>query len=193
MPRGVYQRKSKQNDLITPRVMTQARQALVSVGIHGHSRVMTGATTAINASMVVQAAMAVSLAVQSAIIFALAVTTSLGIATSRSALRYTQMASANPQIWVYSNAGDQHSIVLNKLRERAMAAIFGSNDDIGWFEWSAPQGIKFDNSPAFWLGVCQANPSLGITVHPDNIRAVLTSRTISSLVSLWIAIASGLA
>jgi hypothetical protein len=40
-----------------------------------------------------------------------------------SALRYTQMASANPQIWVYSNAGDQHSIVLNKLRERAMAAI----------------------------------------------------------------------
>jgi phage terminase large subunit-like protein len=39
-----------------------------------------------------------------------------------SALRYTQMASPNPQIWVYSNAGDQHSIVLNKLRERAMAA-----------------------------------------------------------------------
>jgi hypothetical protein len=84
------------------------------------------------------------------------------------------MASPNPQIWVYSNAGDQHSIVLNKLRERAMAAIFGSNDDIGWFEWSAPQGIKFDNSPDFWLGVCQANPSLGITVHPDNIRAVLS-------------------
>jgi hypothetical protein len=26
-----------------------------------------------------------------------------------SALRYTQMASANPQIWVYSNAGDQHN------------------------------------------------------------------------------------
>ena len=28
-----------------------------------------------------------------------------------SALRYTQMASAHPQMWVYSNAGDQHSIV----------------------------------------------------------------------------------
>ncbi len=25
-----------------------------------------------------------------------------------------------------------------------------------------------------WLGVCQANPSLGYTVHPDNIRAVLS-------------------
>ena len=91
-----------------------------------------------------------------------------------SALRYTQMASANPQIWVYSNAGDQHSIVLNKLRERALAAIHGGNDDIGWFEWSAPHGIKFDNSSEFWLGVCQANPSLGYTVHPDNIRAVLS-------------------
>ncbi len=30
-----------------------------------------------------------------------------------------------------------------------MAAIFGSNDDIGWFEWSAPQGIKFDVEDAF--------------------------------------------
>ncbi len=91
-----------------------------------------------------------------------------------SALRYTQMASPNPQIWVYSNAGDQHSIVLNKLRERAYAAIHGGSDDIGWFEWSAPNGIKFDNSSDFWLGVCQANPSLGYTVHPDNIRAVLS-------------------
>ena len=91
-----------------------------------------------------------------------------------SALRYTQMASPNPQIWVYSNAGDQHSIVLNKLRERAYVAIHGGSDDIGWFEWSAPQGIKFDNSSDIWLGVCQANPSLGYTVHPDNIRAVLS-------------------
>jgi hypothetical protein len=34
--------------------------------------------------------------------------------------------------------------------------------------------IKFDNSATFWLGVSQANPSLGITIHPDNIRAVLS-------------------
>jgi hypothetical protein len=62
---------------------------------------------------------------------------------------------------------------LNKLRERAYAAIHGLTDDIGWFEWSAPNGIKFDNSSDFWLGVCQANPSLGYTVHPDNIRGRL--------------------
>ncbi len=30
-----------------------------------------------------------------------------------------------------------------------MAAIFGGNDDIGWFEWSAPTGIKFDKIKFF--------------------------------------------
>ncbi len=39
-----------------------------------------------------------------------------------SSMRYTMMASKNPQVWIYSNAGDQHSIILNKLRERAIAA-----------------------------------------------------------------------
>jgi hypothetical protein len=90
-----------------------------------------------------------------------------------SALRYTQMSSPNPQTFIYTSAGDQHSIVLNRLKERAYAAIYGGIDDIGWFEYSASRDIKFDNSPAFWLGVSQANPSLGITIHPDNIRAVL--------------------
>ena len=91
-----------------------------------------------------------------------------------SALRYTQMSSPNPQTFIYTSAGDQHSIVLNRLRERAYAAIYGGTDDIGWFEYSASSDIKFDNSPTFWLGVSQANPSLGITIHPDNIRAVLS-------------------
>ena len=90
-----------------------------------------------------------------------------------SALRYTQMASPNPQTFIYTSAGDQHSIVLNRLKERAYAAIYGAVDDIGWFEYSAPIDIKFDNSSNFWLGVSQANPSLGLTIHPDNIRAVL--------------------
>jgi len=90
-----------------------------------------------------------------------------------SALRYTQMASPNPQTFIYTSAGDQHSIVLNRLKERAYAAIYGAIDDIGWFEYSAPIDIKFDNSSNFWLGVSQSNPSLGLTIHPDNIRAVL--------------------
>ena len=90
-----------------------------------------------------------------------------------SSMRYTQMSSKNPMVIVLSNAGDQHSIVLNKLRERAMAAIAGANDSIGWFEWSAHPDTPVDDSPKFWEGARQANPSLGYTVHPDNLRAVL--------------------
>lgn len=91
-----------------------------------------------------------------------------------SALRYTQMASPNPQAWIYSNMGDKSSIILNKLRERAIAATMGIKDDIGWFEWSADPAIKFDNSPEFWFGVAQANPSLGHTISQRNIQAVLS-------------------
>lgn len=91
-----------------------------------------------------------------------------------SALRYTQMASPNPQAWIYSNMGDKSSIILNKLRERAIATTFGVKDDIGWFEWSADPSIKFDNSPEFWFGVAQANPSLGHTISQRNIQAVLS-------------------
>ncbi len=83
------------------------------------------------------------------------------------------LGSPNRHRWIEGVDGRKGNVDQHAVKRRS-AAIFGSNDDIGWFEWSAPQGIKFDNSPAFWLGVCQANPSLGITVHPDNIRAVLS-------------------
>ena len=86
-----------------------------------------------------------------------------------SAMRYTQMASKNPQVWVYSNAGDQHSIVLNKLRERAMGAMAGSEDTIAWFEWSAIPGADIHDMEAWRM----ANPSLGHTIHPDNLRAAM--------------------
>jgi hypothetical protein len=29
-----------------------------------------------------------------------------------SAMRYTQLAAVNPQLWTFSNAGDQHSLIL---------------------------------------------------------------------------------
>jgi len=107
-----------------------------------------------------------------------------------SSLRYTQMASPNPQAFLFSNAGDQHSVVLNKMRERALAAMLTDDLSLGWWEWSAPPEIKFDGSAAFWEGVAQANPSLGHTIHPDNIRAVLNDpedivRT--EVLCLWVA------
>ena len=35
-----------------------------------------------------------------------------------SAMRYTMMAAKNPSLWTFSNAGDQHSLILNQLRSR---------------------------------------------------------------------------
>jgi phage terminase large subunit-like protein len=82
------------------------------------------------------------------------------------AMRYTLMAAKNPQVNCFSSAGDSHSMVLNQLRERGLAAASGAVDDVGYFEWSAPTDeISLENA-AF------ANPGLGITIHPDNIRAV---------------------
>jgi hypothetical protein len=92
-----------------------------------------------------------------------------------SSMRYTMMASKNPQVWIYSNAGDQHSVILNKLRERAIAASMNPSDTIGWFEWSAEPDapITLPSGEINWPAFAQANPSLGITIHPDNIKAVI--------------------
>ena len=87
-------------------------------------------------------------------------------------LRYTMMSAENPQLWSYSNAGDQHSIVLNQIRERGIGAAGGSSDDIGYFEWSSDYD-KIDDSKRFWNGAAMANPALGHTVHIDNLRAVM--------------------
>lgn len=91
-------------------------------------------------------------------------------------MRYTQMAvqGKGGQAWMYSNAGDQHSVILNKMRERALASISGVEDSLGWFEWSGIPEIAIDpESGVFWDSIAMANPSLGYTIHPDNIRAVL--------------------
>jgi hypothetical protein len=85
---------------------------------------------------------------------------------SFASLRYTLMAANNPMILAYTNAGDASSIVLNQFRARAIASIAGGEDDIGYFEWSAPtDDVSLENA-------AYANPALGTTIHPDNIRAV---------------------
>ncbi len=91
-----------------------------------------------------------------------------------SSMRYSMMAAKNPQVWVYSSAGDQHSVILNKLRERALASAT-TDDPIGWFEWSAEPDapILLPSGEINWSAFAQANPSLGITIHPDNLKAVI--------------------
>lgn len=86
---------------------------------------------------------------------------------SFASLRYTLMSAANPLVMAYTNAGDSASIVLNSFRDRALASIAGVEDDIGYFEWSAPTDeISVENAR-------HANPSLGTLIHADNIKSVL--------------------
>jgi phage terminase large subunit-like protein len=74
-----------------------------------------------------------------------------------SALNYTTMARPNPLTICVSNAGDDESVVLNRLREEALK---GDNPTVGLFEWSAEDGCELDDINA-WR---QANPGLGHTV-----------------------------
>jgi len=86
---------------------------------------------------------------------------------SFASLRFALMAAKNPSVNAFTNAGDSHSVVLNMLRERGLAAASGADDDIGFFEWSAPTDeISYENAAS-------CTPALGITIHPDNLRAIL--------------------
>jgi hypothetical protein len=89
-----------------------------------------------------------------------------------SSMRFTQMSNKNPQAIVYSNAGHAQSVLLLKLRERGLAASQGGEDSIGWFEWSAEQDKPIDDIEGWY----QSNPSLGWTIHEDNIRDSLSDR-----------------
>lgn len=104
-----------------------------------------------------------------------------------SSLRYTQMATPNPQTLIFSNAGDQHSVVLNRLRERGVAAALGADDRIGWFEWSAEPGCDIRNKDAW----AQANPSLGYTISIENLEAAMSdeeSIVRTELLCQWVSV-----
>lgn len=83
-----------------------------------------------------------------------------------SAVSKTMMARSNAQLWAGSNAGDDESVVLNQLRDAALA---GTDPSIGIFEWSAPDGCELDDPRA----IAQANPGLG---HVINEAAISSAR-----------------
>ena len=104
-----------------------------------------------------------------------------------SSLRYTQMATPNPQTLIFSNAGDQHSIILNRLRERGIAAASGADDKIGWFEWSAEPDCDIRDKNAW----AQANPSLGYTISLENLEAAMSdeeSIVRTELLCQWVSV-----
>jgi phage terminase large subunit-like protein len=84
------------------------------------------------------------------------------------ALAYTLNARPNPQMWCLSNAGDANSVVLNRLRARALDVIENKvDDDITWLEWSAEPNRKLSDRS----GWAQANPALGHTISEDVLAA----------------------
>jgi phage terminase large subunit-like protein len=102
---------------------------------------------------------------------------------SFASLRYTLLAAKNPQVLAFSSAGDQHSTILNSLRERAIAASAGNSDDAAYFEWSSPtEEITLENA-AF------ANPALGHTIHPDNLLSTFNDPRdviMTEVLSRWV-------
>jgi hypothetical protein len=74
-------------------------------------------------------------------------------------------AVPDAQVWGISNAGSDKSVVLNDLREAAVAFIETGQGDprLGLFEYSAPDGA----SPLDLEALAQANPNLGLRIDPE--------------------------
>lgn len=70
------------------------------------------------------------------------------------AARPTLTASKNGQTWYLSNAGDELSVVLNGLRQRATEL---GDPGLAFLEWSAAEDRDIDDP----LGWAESNPSLG--------------------------------
>lgn len=79
-----------------------------------------------------------------------------------SALSKTTVARPNGLRVAISNAGDDNSVVLNQLRETAIAE---SSETVGIFEWSAPDGAEIDDDEA----VAQGTPGVGHTISWEAI------------------------
>lgn len=84
------------------------------------------------------------------------------------ALSKTTMARPDGMTFGITNAGDDESVVLNHLRDAALA---GEDPTLGIFEWSAPDGCDLDD-PEAWAQAC---PGLGITVAEQAIRSSLAT------------------
>jgi hypothetical protein len=103
------------------------------------------------------------------------------------AVTKTTMARPNAQIWGFSNAGDDRSIVLNDLQLQGRAAVANpdrADPSLGYFEWSAPDDVKCTCKTKPHLDNCrlqdrkawaQANPSYGYTITDQALAAALST------------------
>lgn len=103
------------------------------------------------------------------------------------AVTKTTMARSNAQIWGFSNAGDDKSIVLNDLQAQGRAAVAHpdrADPSLGYFEWSAPDDVKCTCRTRPHLDSCrlqdrtawaQANPSYGYTITDQALSSALST------------------
>jgi phage terminase large subunit-like protein len=105
------------------------------------------------------------------------------------AVTKTTMARPNAQIFAYSNAGDDRSIVLNHLQKlgRAAAANPAAADpSLGHFEWSVPDDVACSCGRPEDLHAAEcrladrrlwamANPALGYTIDEQTLASALTT------------------
>lgn len=71
-------------------------------------------------------------------------------------------AVSDAQTWMITNAGSDHSVVLNSLRAQAVG---GQDERLGIFEWSSPDGMAATDVDA----LAMANPSLGIRIEIETL------------------------
>jgi phage terminase large subunit-like protein len=79
-------------------------------------------------------------------------------------------AVKNAQTWVTSNAGDAHSIVLNKMRSNALAL---NDPKLLWMEWSADPQLSLTDKRGWY----QANPALGHLIDESVIETAAKTDT----------------
>jgi hypothetical protein len=103
---------------------------------------------------------------------------------SWAAVTKTTLARRNSQVWAYSNAGDDKSVVLNDLQEkgRATVGVPDPNGTLGHFEWSVPDDVKCDCNLKPHAPDCQlrdrtlqamANPSYGYMIDAEALDSAL--------------------
>lgn len=103
------------------------------------------------------------------------------------AVTKTTMARPNAQIFAFSNAGDDKSVVLNALQDQGRAAVQHperADESFGYFDWSAPDDVKCTCKAKPHLDTCglqdraawaQANPSLGYTITEEALASALAT------------------
>lgn len=83
-------------------------------------------------------------------------------------LESTTRARPRSQTWAMSNMGGDEAVVLNLLRDQAIA---GTNPQLAIFEWSGRPGCSLD-SREDWA---QANPALGYLFDESSVRSAMAA------------------